>query len=135
MLELINCEIYEFCMLDIVTGDVQYHKPPKILEEGYRGTYFKDDNTFFALYSSVDGPKIFYGNKEYAIVPQLTIVLLKEAKQRCFIIEEYNIQIHYQASKYLNLDVWSTEMDVDVFYNIEQSYKAEEFYEKYTLKE
>ena len=51
---------------------------------------------------------------------------------REFHIEEYNINIKYRTSQYIGFDVWSEEEDVDLFYQIKQSYKHEEYYKKFT---
>ena len=51
---------------------------------------------------------------------------------REFHIEEYDIRIRYRTSSYIGFDVWSEEEDVDLFYQIEQSYKNDEYYKKYT---
>ena len=45
---------------------------------------------------------------------------------------EYNICIQYRTSQYVGFDVWSDEKDVDLFYQIEQSYKDNEYYKKFT---
>ena len=60
------------------------------------------------------------------------ISLKKMGKQREFCIEEYHICIKYRTSPYIGFDVWSDEEDVDLFYQIEQSYKNDEYYKKFT---
>lgn len=62
----------------------------------------------------------------------LHIKVIKHDRQREFFIDEYNIDIKYRTSKLINFDVWSTELDVDLFYQIEQSYKDDEYYKKFT---
>jgi len=65
----------------------------------------------------------------------LHIDLKKTEKLREFHVEEYNICIKYRTSPYIGFDVWSTEEDVDLFYQIEQSYKNDEYYKKFTKKQ
>ena len=51
-----------------------------------------------------------------------------------FIIEDYNVEIHYEKSKFIGLDCWSQEDDVDLFYIITESYKKDIFYEEFNKK-
>ena len=44
----------------------------------------------------------------------------------------YIICNKYRTSPYVGFDVWSDEKDVDLFYQIEQSYKDNEYYKKFT---
>lgn len=129
--ELMNVEIYRCCKLDLFTGDKKYCDPSK-KTKGFTGLYFEDDNTFFAIYPAKDGPIMYYDGKEYPLNKDLHIKVVKQGKLREFFIEEYDIDIKYHTSKYLDFDVWSTEMDVDLFYQIEQSYKDDEYYKKFT---
>jgi len=94
--------------------------------------YFKDENTFFALYPTENGPTMYYKGKEYPLKKDLHISLKKMGKQREFRIEEYNICIQYRTSPYIGFDVWSEEKDVDLFYQIEQSYKNDEYLKSFT---
>lgn len=75
---------------------------------------------------------MYYDGKEYPLNKDLHIKVVKQGKLREFFIEEYDIDIKYHTFKYLDFDVWSTEMDVDLFYQIEQSYKDDEYYKKFT---
>ena len=75
---------------------------------------------------------MYYEGKEYPLKRDLHICLTKTEKLREFRIEEYNICIQYRTSPYAGFDVWSDEKDVDLFYQIEQSYKNNEYYKKFT---
>ena len=130
--ELKNVVIFEFCMLNTKTGKTEFYKTKKKIK-GFTGIYFKDDYTFFALYPAKNDPTIFFNGKEYSINRNLQITLAKQGKNRRFIIEDYGIEIDYIESKYLDWDVWSDEISIDLFFMIEQRYKTEEFYEQYTL--
>ncbi len=131
MIELSNVEIYEHCMLNVRTGEKEYNKGKKRMPY-YMGEYFRDENTFFALYPVGNGLIMYYEGKEYPLRKDLHISLEKKGKLREFRIEEYKICINYHASPYIGFDVWSEEKDVDLFYRIEQSYKDDDFYKKYT---
>lgn len=131
IIEVKNVEINEYCLLNTVTGEKRFLK--KSTTSGFEGSYFKENNTFFAIYPTKDGPYIFYKNKNYPISPGLTIVLEVRGKNRTFKIIEYNIEIHYIESKFMGFDVWSEEIDIDLFYMITQSYKDNSFYTKFTL--
>lgn len=74
---------------------------------------------------------MYYEGKEYPLKKNLHISLIKTEKLREFFIEEYNICIKYRTSPYIGFDVWSNEEDVDLFYQIEQSYKNDEYYKKF----
>jgi hypothetical protein len=132
-IEIKNIEILEFCVLNLTTGIKKYSKETH--RTSFSGEYFRDSRTFFALYPTSNGPRIYYKRKQYPITPELTISIQKNGVLRIFQIQEYGIRINYRQSKYLGLDVWSTEMDVDIFYFLEQSYKTPEFYERYTIEE
>lgn len=129
--ELRNIEIYLCCKLDLSTGERSYCKLSE-KTKGFTGLYFEDDNNFFAIYPTKNGPIMYYDGKEYPLTKDLHIKVVKQGKLRQFFIEEYDIDIKYHTSKYLNFDIWSTEMDVDLFYQIEQSYKNDEYYKKFT---
>lgn len=130
LIELSNVEIFEYCILNINSGIKSFYKEKKKIPQ-YTGAYFKDDKTFFALYPTESGPMMYFKGKEYPLKKNLHISLKKKDKWRRFHIWEYGIHIKYRTSRYIGFDVWSTEMDVDLFYRIEQSYKTDEFYEKY----
>ncbi|MFG6346972.1 MAG: hypothetical protein K1W35_25690 [Lachnospiraceae bacterium] len=132
VIELSNIEIYEHCMLDIRTGEKEYNMERKQISH-FTGLYFKDEDTFFAFYPTTDGPTMYYEGKEYPLKKDLHISLSKTGKSRVFFIEEYNICIQYRTSPYIGFDVWSEEMDVDLFYQIEQSYKNDEYYKRFTI--
>lgn len=103
VVELSNIEIHEHCMLNRITGEREYNNEKKQMPY-FTGKYFKEEN----------------------------IYLTKTEKSREFRIEEYNICIQYRTSQYVGFDVWSDEKDVDLFYQIEQSYKDNEYYKKFT---
>lgn len=75
---------------------------------------------------------MYYNQKEYPLKKELHISLKKMGEWREFNIQEYNIHLRYRTSKYIGFDVWSDEKDVDLFYQIEQSYKNDEYYKKFT---
>ncbi len=76
---------------------------------------------------------LYFEGNEYKLRKDLHINLKKMGKHREFCIEEYNICIGYRTSPYIGFDVWSEEMDVDLFYQIEQSYKNDEYYKRFTI--
>lgn len=129
-IEIVNVEIYERCILNISTGE-KYFSKNAILKE-FTGSYHRDDKNFMALYPTTEGPVIYYGGIEYPIKKNLHIYVKKNGKDREFFINEYNIHICYKESEYLNWDVWSTEIDVDLYWKISQLYKNDGFYKKYT---
>lgn len=131
IIELSNIEIYEHCILNIRTGEKQYNKGKKEMPY-FTGLYFKDKDTFFALYPTESGPIMYYEGKEYPLRQDLHIGLTKTKELRMFCIEEYDICIKYRTSQYIGFDTWSEEKDVDLFYQIEQSYKDIEYYKKFT---
>ena len=134
-LELTNLEIWaENCTLDVKTGKMTFYRGDN-KAPGFTGLYFRDDDHFLAIYPTETGPMIFFEGKEYAIHKDLSISLLKQGKDRKFKIAEYNIEIDYLESPYIGFDVWSDEIDVDLFFMIEQSYKEQGFYDDYTLKQ
>jgi hypothetical protein len=129
-IELKNIEIKEFCLLNTVTGKIKFSTEKSI--PGFTGLYYKDDVNFFALYPTPMGPYIYYLGKEYEINKDLSISVIKETKRRKFIIRDYDIQIEYKESQYIGVDIWSEEIDVDLFFMIEQRYQEDEFYDQYT---
>ena len=131
VVELSNIEIHEHCMLNRITGEREYNNGKKQMPY-FTGKYFKEENIFFALYPTDNGPIMYYEGKEYPLKKDLHIYLTKTEKSREFRIEEYNICIQYRTSQYVGFEVWSDEKDVDLFYQIEQSYKDNEYYKKFT---
>lgn len=132
IIELSNIEIFEHCLLNIKTGEKKFNKNKKKIPY-FTGTYYKDNDVFFALYPTQNGPMMYYEKKEYPLIQDLHISLKKLDDWREFQIEEYGIKIRYCTSKYIGWDVWSEEEDVDLFYQIEQSYKKSEYYKKFTI--
>lgn len=128
--ELANVEVNEYCILNKETGEKKFSDRKN--DRGFTGLYFRDELTFFAIYPTDIGPTIYYMGREYKISKDLSISLDKKGTCRKFSISEYNILIDYKESPYLGIDVWSEEIDVDIFYMIEQRYKTDEFYRQYT---
>ncbi len=130
---LINYEVKEFCSLNRKTGCVKYYtereEAPEVL-----GMYFRNEDIFFALYPSEEGPRLFFENREYSISRDLTITLDRQSPRRRFCIVEYGIQIEYDKSPYIEWDTWSEEKYVDLFFRIEQDYMDSSFYEIFTLE-
>ena len=134
ILELTNLEIpAECCTLDIKTGTQTFYRGNKKIP-GFTGLYFRNDSHFFAIYPTQTGPIVFFKGKEYEINKDLSVSLFKDGKNRTFIIPDYNIRIDYTESPYIGFDEWSDEIDVDLFFMIEQSYKEQSFYDRYTLE-
>lgn len=131
VVELLNVEMWERCELNTKTGEKIIDKEHKVIPY-FTGLFFRDENTFFGLYPTERGPIMYYEGKEYPVTKDLHIIVEKKGDRREFHIEEYDIHIQYRKSKFIGFDSWSTEIDVDLFYQIAQSYKTEEFYEKYT---
>ena len=126
-----NIETYEFCKLNLEKGEKKFYYDYSQFDE-FDGFYFKDKEIFFVIFASDKGPMMYYEGKEYPLKKDLHISLSKTEKSREFRIEEYNICIKYCKSPYIGFDVWSDEEDVDLFYQIEQSYKDDEYYRKFT---
>lgn len=63
IIELSNIEIQEHCILNIFTGNCQFDRGQKQIPQ-FTGLYFKDKNTFFALYPTEKGPMMYYKEKE-----------------------------------------------------------------------
>lgn len=131
LVELTNVEINEYCILNKETGEKKFSNTKN--NHGFTGLFFRDELTFFAIYPTDSGPKIFYMGNEYKISKDLSISLYKQDKCRKFSISDYNILIEYTESPYIGIDVWSEEIDVDLFYMIEQRYKSDEFYKQYSI--
>ena len=96
------------------------------------GFYYRDTKNFFALISVTQGLMIFYEGNLYDLTPDLHIHIDKRNGINTFYIDEYKIMIPYYESKYIDIDVWSTREDVDLFYQIEQSYKNPDYYKKFS---
>ena len=75
---------------------------------------------------------MYFNDNVYQLRKDLHISLKEMDTVREFRVEEYNICIKYRMSPYIGFDVWSDEEDVDLFYQIEQSYKNIEYYKKFT---
>lgn len=129
-IELKHIEWSICCKLNLATGEKHYCKASGA--KYLTGLYFEDDNNFFAIYPTKNGPIMYYDGKEYPLNKDLHIKVIKQGKQRQFLIDEYGIDIKYRTSAIIGFDEWSTEMDVDLFYQIEQSYKDDEYYKKFT---
>ena len=129
--ELANAEIHEYCALNVETGEKSFSKEKS--NPCVTGLYFKNGTTFLGLYRSPSGPKIYYDGKEYPVCKDLSISLAKVGKHRRFCIREYGIAIEYEESPYIGMDVWSEEIDVDLFSMITQKYQSDDFYMQYTI--
>ena len=90
----------------------------------------KIEKIFFVIFASEEGPKLYFKDNVYQLRKDLHISLKEMDTVREFRIEEYNICIKYRTSPYIGFDVWSDQEDVDLFYQIEQSYKNDEYYKK-----
>jgi len=133
-IELKNYGVSEYCILDTSNKSITFSNTSKTPEStAFTGLYFRDDNTFFAIYPSEDGPTVFFGGKEYAINEALTITLSKDGQSRTFRIDDYGIEVRYLTSPYIGLDPWSEEIYVDLFFMIAQRYKDQDFYDRFTL--
>jgi len=147
LIELSHVEISEYCLLNLGNGSTTFYRGKKKIPS-FTGFYYcenretflgstselpNDGTKIIALYPTPDGPRFYYEGKEYIIHPNLNIQLRKKGKKRKFKNKDYGIKIDYLESKWINWDSWSTEIDVDLFYMIEQLYKNQEFYDQYTL--
>ena len=140
--ELSNFAKYaEHGFLDIDTNSTSFYRGDKKIP-GFTGFYHCEDydclpppdgTKIFALYPTQAGPIAYYDGKEYAIKPELTVTLSKEGTSGTFRIHEYNLEVSYEEPWCIGFDPWSDEIDVDLFFMIEQCYKTDSFYEKYTL--
>ncbi len=129
--ELMNIEKYKFCILDLTSGNVKKIQLKSSNE--FTGLYYERDNCLFALFPTISGPQIFYNNKLYSITPNLNIEYIDLGNKWIFKIKNYNIEIRYNYSKYLGIDSWSMEQDIDLFYKIFIEYKTESFYSIFSL--
>ena len=66
VVELSNIEIHEHCMLNRITGEREYNNEKKQMPY-FTGLYFEEENVFFALYPTENGPIMYYEGKEYPI--------------------------------------------------------------------
>lgn len=131
-INLSSIEKFEFCKLNLLTGKVVYFQDYKILGK-FKGFYYRRPKVFFALFATKEGPMIYYNNKQYRLSPDLNISIEKKENKNIFCIEEYDIQIIYFDSNYLDMDIWSKREDVDLFYQIKKSYKDKKYYKKFTI--
>lgn len=129
-IELGNISTNDYCILDIVTGEKSFSKEKT--QNGYTGTYFQNEETFFALYPTKEGPKIYFEGKEYSISRDLEITVKKDDKRRVFAIRDFSLLIKYVLPYPIGYDWWSTEETEDLFYYLANNYKKERFYELYT---
>lgn len=130
-IELKNIECFEFCLLDLDTGEIKFNKgTPQI--KGFTGLYYHKYDLFFAIFPTNDGPFIYYNNSLYAINKNLKIECTNYGNMGIFKIYDYGISIQYEYSKYLGIDSWSNKEDIDLFYRISNEYKKDFFYELYT---
>ena len=142
ILELSNIEKpIEHCTLNVSTSDTTFYRGNKKVS-GFTGFYHCEDHGFsippngtkiFALYPTKFGSVIYYEGREYEMNRNLNIKLVKKENKRVFFIRNYHIKVNYMESRYIGLDNWSDELDVDLFFMIEQSYKKDSFYKGYTL--
>lgn len=130
--ELSSTEDGTCCRLNIISGEKTFFSW-KELKGTSEGFYYYDGTIFFALIESKEGPQMYYEGRLYPLSKELNIRISKMEENRTFVIEEYGICIQYVESKYIGFDVWSKEIDVDLFYMIEQLYKTEDFYKKFTV--
>ena len=131
-IELMNIEKYEFCVLNIKNGKIKII--PKKSNSSFTGLYYHTKDCFFAIFTTINGPTIFFNNKTYIINRNLDIEYTDLCSKGIFKINDYNIMIEYNYSPYLNIDVWSSKKDIDIFYKIFTEYKSDDFYQKYKLK-
>jgi len=134
---LCRVDIFEYCELDVPLKKVRMY-PKDWKPEGecvFEGLYYPFEDGIFAIFVTKNGPMMYYNESEYVLTPDLSISVKKMGDNRHFSIKEYGIEIDYPTSKYIDMDVWSTEEDVDLFVNIANNYQSKEFYEKYTSKE
>ena len=92
------------------------------------------EKIFFALYKTPNGLMIYHNGNKYPLIPELTITVNIDGKERHFSIKEYGIEIDYPEPKYL-WDEWLTEEEIDLFVKIANNYKDKSFYELFTSKE
>ena len=116
-----NWERHEIAEFSRNAGVVRYCKPQKKTV----GFYFKQNENFLALYFAEDINEVvmFFKGDEYRLHDKLDISWHKHGKDRIFKVANYNIEIHYKESEFLDMDVWSTEIDVDLLFKIFSHYK------------
>ena len=141
-IELASYSVYEHCKFDRSQNPTEYYRS-RLISGEHTGLYYRgdaprflrsphDDKTFFALYPSPDGPMIFFEGKNYRLHKDLDIQVHKDGKKRRFEIQDYGISINYPEADDIRFDIWSDEIDLDLFYKIEQQYKDDDFYKRYT---
>lgn len=128
---LSSLEMFEFCRLNIQSGHIDFFDQYQNMGE-FSGFYYRDTKTFFSLISTIHGPKMYYKGNLYDLIPDLHIHIDNCNGINIFYIDEYRIEIPYCESKYEGIDVWSNREDVDLFYQIEQSYKKSDYYKKFS---
>lgn len=69
-----NIEIYEFCKLNLETGEKKFYDDYSGFE-GFDGFYFKDKNIFFSIFASEMGPQLYYKGNKYQLRKDLHISL------------------------------------------------------------
>jgi len=134
---LCRVDYFGYCELDINLNKVKKYPKGCRPDGDYvcKGLYYEHENIFFALYNTPNGPMMYHNGNKYPLTPELTINVDKEGKERHFSIKEYGIEIDYPESEFIDMDVWSTEEDVDLFVKIANNYKDKSFYELFTSKE
>ena len=75
IIELSNIEIYEHCILDVITGEKNFNKGKKKIKN-FTGLYFRDECTFFGIYPTEHGPIMYYEGVEYSLNKKLHITLV-----------------------------------------------------------
>jgi len=133
MIELTNYRITEYCELDKETGEMNFSRNKKI--NGFTGLYFKEENHFFWIYPTKDGPVAYFEGKEYKVHPDLDIQFIRNGQNRKFKIVDYSIEINYKEVERLGWDIFMffEEDEVDLFCMIEQRYQDQDFYDQYSL--
>lgn len=76
VIEMSNIEIFEFCKLDLNTGEKSFYENYHDFED-FNGFYFKDEKTFFAIFASSEGPKLYFKDRQYDLKKNLHITLKK----------------------------------------------------------
>ena len=132
IIELARYATTENCTLNKETGEMNFSRTSNL--KGFTGLYYRDDNYFFGIYPTEDGPIAYFEGKEYKVHRDLDIQYIRSGKDRKFKIVDYNIEIDYTEMDRLGWDLsWLEEDEVDLFCMIEKRYKGQEFYEQYTL--
>ncbi len=130
VVELMNIEKYEFCILDLKLNKVTIVSQKSSTK--FTGLYYKNDECFFAIFPTSGGPYIYYNKKIYPITKELIIEYIDLENKGIFKIKDYNMEIKYNYSKYLDFDSWSQKEDIDIFYKIFSNYKMDSFYQLYS---